>query len=230
MTPRMKTMAALGLGLAAAASSVSAASALIGAAPAGAASSKALAVHAVKVAKVGTVLTTSAGQTLYRFTVDPVGQATCTGACAKVWPPLLLPKGDKKVLAPHGVKGLSVIHLPNGRLQVAFHGQALYRFVGDKKKGQAKGQGVENDWFAVLSNGTSSAPAVAPTSSTVAPGTTATTATTAPKSTSTPTTAPKSPVTTPPTSPPVTTTPPTSPPPPPTTTTTTAPVGGGAGF
>ena len=46
--------------------------------------------------------------------------------------------------------------MQGGRLQVFFHHQALYTFVSDKKKGQAGGQGVEDDWFAVLSNGKSS--------------------------------------------------------------------------
>jgi predicted lipoprotein with Yx(FWY)xxD motif len=166
------------------------------------ASVKALTIKTVHVANIGTVLATSSGRTLYRFTVDPAGKATCTGACAKVWPPLLLPKGVLHLKAPHGVKGLSLVRVAGGRLQVFFHHQALYGFVSDTKKGMAAGQDVEHAWFAVLANGKSSAPA--PTS---VPATTETT--------------------TPPTT--KTTTPPTSPPPPPTTT-TTAPASGGAGF
>ena len=120
-------------------------------------SGKSLTITSQHVANVGTVLATKSGLTLYRYSVDPAGKATCTGACAKVWPPLLLPKGVTHLKAPHGVKGLSVVHVTGGRLQVFFHHQALYTFVSDKKKGQASGQGVENDWFAVLSSGKSSA-------------------------------------------------------------------------
>ena len=109
------------------------------------------------VPKVGTVLATKSGLTLYHYAVDPAGQATCTGACAKVWPPLLLPKGVVHVKAPRGTKGLTVVRVQGGRLQVFFHDHALYRFVSDSKKGEATGQGVANDWFAVLSNGKSSA-------------------------------------------------------------------------
>ena len=52
-------------------------------------SGKSLTITTQKVPKVGTVLATQSGRTLYRFTVDPAGKATCTGTCAKVWPPLL---------------------------------------------------------------------------------------------------------------------------------------------
>ena len=123
----------------------------------GATSGAALIVKTEHVAKLGTVLTTGAGLTLYSYGVDPAGQATCTGACAKAWPPLLLPKGVARIKAPHGVKGLTAIRVKGGRLQVFFHDHALYRFVSDTKKGEATGQGVEDEWFAVLSDGKSSA-------------------------------------------------------------------------
>jgi predicted lipoprotein with Yx(FWY)xxD motif len=235
--------AALIVGASALAVGTLALSTLASSAPASAKGSpKALTLKAVAVPSVGKVLATSAGLTLYRYTVNPSGQATCTGACAKIWPPLLLPKGVTHLKAPSGVKGLSVVHVAGGRLQVFFHHQALYTFVSDKKKGQASGQGVENDWFAVLSNGKSSASASAPTTSSPATG----------GSTNTPTTTTKTPATTKGTTPPVTKTtsppssssttqPPTTPPPTtqpaptttttqPPTTTTTSPPGGGVAF
>ncbi len=221
----------------------------------GASSGAALVVKTEHVAKLGTVLTTGAGLTLYSYGVDPAGQATCTGACAKAWPPLLLPKGVTRIEAPHGVKGLTAIRVKGGRLQVFFHDHALYHFVSDTKKGEATGQGVENEWFAVLSDGKSSAvtsglratPAGGGATSTSTSTSTSTTSPTASKAvgtstTSPPTTVPSvtksppatspSPTTAPPTTAPPTTVPPTTTPPtsPPTTTTTTAPPTGGAGF
>jgi predicted lipoprotein with Yx(FWY)xxD motif len=254
----LTTAKAAGAMLAAAALSAGAlfASTMSSSPPASAAGSSgtSLTITTAHVGKVGTVLATQAGLTLYRYSVDPAGKATCTGACAKVWPPVLLPKGVTHIKAPHGVKGLTAVRVHGGRLQVFFHGRALYRFVSDKK-GEASGQGVENDWFAVLSNGKSSASPSASASAstsptpttgagagagsgaggsattTTSPGATKTPAsgtstppTTAPAAKSTPTTAP--PTTTPPTTaPPTTTTPTTSPPP-----TTTAPPTGGTGF
>jgi predicted lipoprotein with Yx(FWY)xxD motif len=214
---------------------VLAAGSLAFAAPAsakGASSTKALIIKKVHIAKIGTVLATSSGRTLYRYTADPAGMATCTGACAKVWPPLLLPKGDTKLKAPHGVKGLSVARAADGRSQVFFHDEALYRFEADTKKGEVKGQGVEGAWYAVLSDGKSSAPKSATTSS--APASTPTTAagtattTTVPKpatsgTKATTTTVPMGTTTTPVTTKTPTTVTPTTVPPRPTTTTTTSP-------
>ena len=217
-------------------------------------SGKSLTIVTEHVPKVGTVLATKSGLTLYHYTVDPAGQATCTGACAKAWPPLLLPKGVTHIKAPRGVKGLTAVRVQGGRLQVFFHDHALYHFVSDSKGGEATGQGVEGAWFAVLSNGKSSAPksASTPTSTggttpssstgttTTSPPATKTPAsgTTTPSPTNAPTVAKSPPVTStppstappstvPPTTAPPTTTPPTSPP---TTTTTTAPPTGGVGF
>jgi predicted lipoprotein with Yx(FWY)xxD motif len=223
-------------------------------APASAASSKhALTVDTAKVSKIGTVLTTSSGRTLYHYTSDPMGQATCTGACAKVWPQILLPKGDTKIKAPKGIKGLDAIHVAGGRLQLAINGEALYRFSGDSRKGQAKGQGVEGTWFAVLKSGASSAPSTAAaqqtgtTTSTTAtkstsaqtPATKSTSTSTTAKSGVTSTTTAKSPSSPAPTTPapttpaPTTPTPTTQPPTPTTTPTTTAPTpppSGGYGY
>ncbi len=210
-------------------------------------SGKSLTIITEHVRNVGTVLATQSGLTLYRYTVDPAGQATCTGACAKAWPPLLLPKGVTHIKAPRGVKGLTAIRVKGGRLQVFFHDHALYHFVSDTKKGQDTGQGVENEWFAVLSDGKSSAvkPASSATSTggagtgtsagtSTSPTTTSPSATKAgssSSSTSSPTTVPSVTKSTPATSPsptttpPTTTTPTTAPPPtvPPTTTPPTSP-------
>ena len=144
----------------------------------GSSSGKSLVIKTEHVPAVGTVLATSSGLTLYRYTVDPAGKATCTGVCAKVWPPLLLPKGVTRIKAPHGVKGLSALRVAGGHLQVFFHREALYVFASDTKKGQATGQGVEGTWFAVLSDDKSSVPAS--TTTTTSSGPAATTATVPP--------------------------------------------------
>ncbi len=143
---------------------------------------KTVKVSTARVAKIGTVLTTSSGLTLYRFTEDPVGSSVCTGACAKIWPPFFAAKGSH-ISGPKGVKGLSLMKV-GSHWQVAFHKVALYRFADDKKKGQAKGQDVGGLWFAVLKSGipastaagaastpTTSASSSVPTTQPVAPTT-----------------------------------------------------------
>lgn len=214
--------------------------ALVLAVPAGTASAttshaKTVKVSTAKVAGVGTVLTTAAGLTLYRYTDDMPGTSECSGACAKIWPPMLAPKGAH-VSGPKGVKGLGLIKVANGHYQVAFHKIPLYRFEGDKKKGQATGQKVGNVWFAALKSG------IPASNAAVAPSATPTTPTTAAPSTSTtPTTAPTTPSTSsgsnaPAPAPAVTPTtrapapPPTTQPKPAPTTTTTAPSTGGTAF
>jgi predicted lipoprotein with Yx(FWY)xxD motif len=49
--------------------------------------------------KLGTVLVNSKGFTLYMFVPDKQKKVTCVKACAKVWPPLKLPKGAKPASA-----------------------------------------------------------------------------------------------------------------------------------
>lgn len=87
-----------------------------------------------------TVLTDAQGMTLYYNSQDRPGKVTCTGTCAKYWPPLLVPSG-----APTGPAslqgGLTVFAGPLGR-QVEYHGHPLYRFKRDKKPGEAMGQGL----------------------------------------------------------------------------------------
>ena len=128
---------------------------------------KAIKVSTTTIPKIGTVLTTASGLTLYRFTQDTKGKSNCTGVCAKAWPPLTAAKGEH-VEGPKGVKGLSVINVGHGRWQVAFHSVALYRFVGDKKKGQAHGQGLANVWFAALKSGIPAGNAAPATTTTAA--------------------------------------------------------------
>ena len=214
---------------------------------------KTVRVSTANVAKIGTVLTTASGLTLYRFTEDPPGSSMCTGSCAKIWPPFFAAQGSH-ISAPKGVKGLSLIKV-GSHWQVAFHKAALYRFGGDKKRGQAKGQDVGGVWFAVLKSGIPASTAAGPASTATtspSPSTTPTsTAGSAPARPTTPTTpAPRSvtpatsplpatPATSPPTTPPPRpephrrhspppppTTPPTSPPP----TTPTTSGGGGYGY
>jgi predicted lipoprotein with Yx(FWY)xxD motif len=185
-------------------------------------------VSSASIAHVGTVLTTSSGLTLYRYTSDPVGHSVCTGSCATFWPPFTVAKGDH-VTGPKGVKGLSVIDVGHGHWQVAFHHVALYRFAGDTKKGQAKGQDVGGTWFAVLKSGIPATPAIPttpPASSTTQP----VTPTTAPQAPVTPSLATTPPATTPPTSPPTTVPPTTTPATQPQTTTPTTSSAGGYGY
>ena len=101
------------------------------------------------------ILITAKGLTLYHFTDETKGKIDCTGACTKLWPPLLVPAGAKpKAGAGIVVSKLGEIKRPDGTMQVTYNGLALYRFSSDTKPGQTNGQGIESAWYAVTSAGT----------------------------------------------------------------------------
>ncbi len=101
-----------------------------------------------------TILVDQNGRTLYHITSDKGGHITCSGACAAIWPPLLVPKGTKPTAGPGVAKGkLGTVKRPDGRLQVTYGGLTLYRYSGDSKAGQAKGEGFEKLWYVSDSSG-----------------------------------------------------------------------------
>jgi predicted lipoprotein with Yx(FWY)xxD motif len=105
-----------------------------------------------KLKSLGTVYVDAKGNTLYQLT--NAGQAVpCTGGCAAIWPPLLIPAGS----TPKGAKGVSGLGLAAGQVTVA--GLPLYRFSGDSKVGQANGEGISSFggvWHVVKEAGTTS--------------------------------------------------------------------------
>jgi predicted lipoprotein with Yx(FWY)xxD motif len=107
----------------------------------------------VKTAEVGTlgkVVVSSSGRTLYHYTDEKRGKVACTGACVKLWPPLLVKAGAKPVAGP-GITAskLGVLKRPDGTFQVTYGAFGLYRYAGDKKAGDANGEAVESAWYAV---------------------------------------------------------------------------------
>jgi predicted lipoprotein with Yx(FWY)xxD motif len=106
-------------------------------------------VKEMKIAKLGTVLVNEHGLTLYRFTPDTTTKVACTGTCASLWPPLVISGATGTPTASAGIVGLGTVKDPDGALQVTYRGHPLYTFIGDKKPGSAKGQGLKDKWFAV---------------------------------------------------------------------------------
>src|SRR5262245_31268564 len=106
--------------------------------------------------KLGKVLATKSGMTLYLFMADKQkGKSACYGACASFWPPLL---SAHKPTAGTGVKAglLGTIKRKNGTKQVTYAGHPLYRFKLDKSAGQVKGEGYDiygGKWYGVNASG-----------------------------------------------------------------------------
>jgi predicted lipoprotein with Yx(FWY)xxD motif len=99
-------------------------------------------------AKVGRVVVDAEGRTLYRFTAEAQGRPVCTGACVKTWPPATVTKGSG--LPDH----VATVDRPDGGgLQLTYDGHPLYRYAGDHSTGDAKGDGVGGQWYAVKAGG-----------------------------------------------------------------------------
>jgi predicted lipoprotein with Yx(FWY)xxD motif len=102
----------------------------------------------------GTVLTDTAGHTLYWYAIDTPTASKCNGVCATFWPPV-----SASLKVAHGVslpgKWGSVTRA-DGTKQLTYDGHPLYTFKLDTKPGQVKGNGLTTSggasadlWWAV---------------------------------------------------------------------------------
>jgi len=115
--------------------------------------------------KLGKILVSSKGHTLYMFAKDKNGKSSCSGSCAKFWPPYLQ---HGKATAGSGVKAslLGTTRRSNGSLQVTYNQHPLYSFALDKKAGQTNGEGqvaFGGKWYAVSAKGAAVVKAPTPT-------------------------------------------------------------------
>jgi predicted lipoprotein with Yx(FWY)xxD motif len=106
----------------------------------------------------GVVLVNSSGRALYTFAPDKATKVTCTGACAKIWPPLML-TGGAKPKASGGVKAslLGSDPDPSGGRVVTYNGWPLYRYVTDTTPEVAHGQALNlygGVWYLITPSGT----------------------------------------------------------------------------
>ncbi len=109
--------------------------------------------------ELGIILVDGAGMTLYVITSDRPGAApTCTGNCAKAFPPLISPDLIIEPTDAGVSRFLDTVERAVGIYQVTYQGLPLHYFVSDLKPGDAKGQGVtvtirpdgsSDTWYAV---------------------------------------------------------------------------------
>jgi predicted lipoprotein with Yx(FWY)xxD motif len=94
----------------------------------------------------GPILTDARGHALYLFEADKGSTSTCSGACAKEWPPLTTAGAP---IAGTGVNTALVATSPraDGTTQVTYNGHPLYFYDDDDNPGMTKGQG-ENSFGA----------------------------------------------------------------------------------
>jgi predicted lipoprotein with Yx(FWY)xxD motif len=120
--------------------------------------------HASRAAKVGlrhtrlgTILVSSSGRTLYEFTRDRPRSNSCVKIreCPEIWPAL---QSSGKPVAGPGVRAslLSTIALRGGARQVTYAGHALYLYSGDTGPGQTSYVGESafgGRWYAINASG-----------------------------------------------------------------------------
>jgi predicted lipoprotein with Yx(FWY)xxD motif len=108
---------------------------------------------------LGQILVDAKGLTVYVFDQDKDGTIACVAGCANAWPPVVLEAGAAIPTTGALAADLSAVARPDGAQQVAYKSRPLYRFAGDAKPGDIKGDGVGNIWHAVKVGTTGSAPA-----------------------------------------------------------------------
>ncbi len=100
--------------------------------------------------KSETIFTDAQGRTLYYFDSDSSVQASCTGGCTSIWPPLLA--SSNNVQAPSGLPGTFVVANVGNGPQVEYRGHPLYTYSGDTAPGQTTGDGVSGKWHVATPN------------------------------------------------------------------------------
>jgi predicted lipoprotein with Yx(FWY)xxD motif len=111
---------------------------------------------AVRGSAYGRILFDGRGFVLYAFTRDAHGRSSCTGACARAWPPYLVTRVPS---AARGVdrRRLGTTRRSDGRRQATYGGRPLYYYVGDRKPLQILCQNVSEYgglWLVVRPDGT----------------------------------------------------------------------------
>lgn len=104
----------------------------------------------VRVARthLGRILVDAHGHTLYLFLRDRHGRSTCTGGCARVWPPVLISRPPEAGAGVHAAQ-LATTRRADQTLQIVYNGHPLYRMSADTRPGQTEGQGFLGTWFVV---------------------------------------------------------------------------------
>lgn len=91
----------------------------------------------------GKIYTDAKGMTLYTFDKDDLGKSTCNDECAMKWPPFMAASGAE-------AEGeWTVIDREDGQKMWAYDGKPTYRYSGDKKAGDTKGDGFGGAWHLI---------------------------------------------------------------------------------
>jgi predicted lipoprotein with Yx(FWY)xxD motif len=85
--------------------------------------------------RYGRVLFDGKGRALYLFTRDRARSSRCYGECASRWPPFLT-SGNPQARVGTSSKLLGTTPRQGGKTQVTYRGHPLYYYEGDRKPGE----------------------------------------------------------------------------------------------
>lgn len=103
----------------------------------------------------GTYLVGPNGHAVYLFLADSMNKSNCSGACAKIWPPLTT-TGKPSASGGAMSTDLGTITRSGGTKQVTYKGHPLYYYAADSGAGQTTGQGINGfgaKWWLVSPSG-----------------------------------------------------------------------------
>ncbi len=92
-------------------------------------------------------LVDEAGKTLYYFKNDTKDKSVCAGQCLVNWPAYL--DGDDFIPSTLNKSDFGEITRDGGQKQSTYKGWPLYYYIGDEKRGDKKGQGLNDVWFVI---------------------------------------------------------------------------------
>jgi predicted lipoprotein with Yx(FWY)xxD motif len=88
----------------------------------------------------GTYLVGPSGRALYLWVADSKNKSVCSGACAKIWPPLTT-TGSPGASGGAMSADLGTITRSDGTKQVTYKGHPLYYYAADTGPGTTTGEG-----------------------------------------------------------------------------------------
>jgi predicted lipoprotein with Yx(FWY)xxD motif len=105
--------------------------------------------------KLAKIIVNSGGLTLYDFHKDRRNKSTCYSACVKIWPSLTT-SGATQASGGAEASKLRTTQRTDGRAQVTYNSHPLCTYVGNRKPGDAAGNGITEfggSWHALHPDG-----------------------------------------------------------------------------
>ncbi len=94
------------------------------------------------------------GNTLYFYSPEPLSETACDYKCLQTWRPYIVDVATSKDFDSSDyffMDKISVVKRADGLYQYAYDGKLLYKFIGDKKVGDAIGLNVyEKKWKLIV--------------------------------------------------------------------------------